>query len=119
MWLLRLVFFLGLGLGFDFADALKVPFRVKDVLPVLPHQISWPVLNNINSAFDLLPQYIGSLTPNNGTINWKGACFLENEAKIDFTVVGDRGVGGGIISLTVCDLDSMCIYVVVCVYSCM
>ncbi|KAL3840995.1 hypothetical protein ACJIZ3_025586 [Penstemon smallii] len=102
LWLLRLVYFLGLGLGigFGFGDALKVPFRVNDVLPVLPRQISWPVLNNIHSAVDLLPQYIGSLSPNNGTINWKGACFYDNEAKIEFTGDGDRGIGGGIIRLT-------------------
>ncbi|KAK6160115.1 hypothetical protein DH2020_003496 [Rehmannia glutinosa] len=90
LWVLRLLFFLGLGLGFEFGDALKVPFRVKDVLPVLPRQISWPVLNNIHSAVDLLPQYIGSLAPNNGTIKWKGACFFDNEAKIEFTGAGDR-----------------------------
>ncbi|KAK6160133.1 hypothetical protein DH2020_003514 [Rehmannia glutinosa] len=93
LWVLRLLFFLGLGLGFEFGDALKVPFRVKDVLPVLPRQISWPVLNNIHSAVDLLPQYIGSLAPNNGTIKWNGACFFDNEAKIEFTGAGDRGIG--------------------------
>lgn len=101
-WILRVIFLL--GLGFEFGDALKLPFRVTDVLPVLPRQVSWPVLNNIHSAVDLLPQYIGSLTPNNGSINWKGACFFDNEAKIDFTDSGDRGIGGGLIHLTVCDL---------------
>lgn len=103
LWLLRLVFFLGLGLGFEFGDALKVPFRVKDVLPVLPRQVSWPVLNNMHSAVDLLPQYIGSLLPHNGTVVWKGACFFQNEAKVDFTGAGDRGIGGGVIRLSVCE----------------
>ncbi|XP_075506873.1 uncharacterized protein LOC142543465 [Primulina tabacum] len=97
-WILGMIFFL--GLGFEFGDALKVPFRVNDVLPVLPRQISWPVLNNFHSAVDLLPQYIGSLAPSNGSINWKGACFFDNEAKIDFTDAGDRGIGGGLIHLS-------------------
>ncbi|KAL0304971.1 UNVERIFIED_CONTAM: hypothetical protein Scaly_3002000 [Sesamum calycinum] len=107
--LLRLVIYLGLvlGFGFGYGDALKVPFRVKDVLPVLPRQVSWPVMNNIHSAVDLLPQYIGSLAPNNGTIKWKGACFLDNEANIEFTAAGDRGIGGGVLHVSVCDLDSM------------
>ncbi|KAL6547212.1 hypothetical protein OROMI_022933 [Orobanche minor] len=100
LWLLRLVTFLGFGLGFRLGDALKVPFRVNDVLPVLPRQISWPVLNNIHSAVDLLPLYIGSLAPNNGTIKWKGACFYDNEAKIEFAGAGDRGIGGGVIHLS-------------------
>ncbi|KAL0364151.1 UNVERIFIED_CONTAM: hypothetical protein Sangu_0512700 [Sesamum angustifolium] len=100
--LLRLVIYLGLvlGFGFGYGDALKVPFRVKDVLPVLPRQVSWPVMNNIHSAVDLLPQYIGSLAPNNGTIKWKGACFLDNEANIEFTAAGDRGIGGGVLHVS-------------------
>ncbi|KAF5940323.1 hypothetical protein HYC85_021490 [Camellia sinensis] len=54
MWLLGLIYFLGLGLvfGLNFGESLKVPFRVNDVLPALPRQISWPVLNNLHSAVD-------------------------------------------------------------------
>ncbi|RDY12313.1 hypothetical protein CR513_02903 [Mucuna pruriens] len=65
--------------------ALKVPFRVNDVLPVLPRGISWPVLNNLHSAVDLLPYFVGSLTPSNASIHWKGACFYRNTANIQFT----------------------------------
>ncbi|KAL3654142.1 hypothetical protein CASFOL_003823 [Castilleja foliolosa] len=106
LWLPRLVILIWLGLGFEFGDAFKVPFRVNDVLPVLPRQISWPVLNNIHSAVDLLPQYIGSLAPNNGTIKWKGACFFDNEAKIEFAGAGDRGIGGGVIHLLTSEAHS-------------
>ena len=101
MWLLRLVFILGLGFCFQFGDALKVPFSVKDALPVLPRQISWPVLNNLHSAVDLLPSFVGSIAPSNGSIDWKGACFYGNEARLDFTGGDDRGLGGGVIYLTV------------------
>ncbi|CAN1852691.1 hypothetical protein LINPERHAP1_LOCUS40719 [Linum perenne] len=92
---------LGLGFGSDYVHAIKVPFRVNDVLPVLPRQVSWPVLNNLHSAVDLMPYYVGSVTPDNGTIQWKGTCFHENEARINFTQ-GDRdepGLGGGVLYL--------------------
>ncbi|CAL5393934.1 unnamed protein product [Camellia sinensis] len=93
MWLLGLIYFLGLGLvfGLNFGESLKVPFIVNDVLPALPRQISWPVLNNLHSAVDLLPSFVGSVSPTNGSIEWKGACFFDNEARLEFTG-GDRGL---------------------------
>lgn len=105
LWLLL---WLGLAQGFGLADsvaaALKVPFRVKDVLPILPHQISWPVMNNLHSAVDLLPSFVGSVVPGAGTVGWKGACFFENEARLDFTehVSGggnESSLNGGILHL--------------------
>ncbi|CAL5395082.1 unnamed protein product [Camellia sinensis] len=102
MWLLGLIYFLGLGLvfGLNFGESLKVPFRVNDVLPALPRQISWPVLNNLHSAVDLLPSFVGSVSPTNGSIEWKGACFFDNEARLEFTG-GDRGLGGGVLHLKI------------------
>ncbi|KVI05616.1 hypothetical protein Ccrd_016062 [Cynara cardunculus var. scolymus] len=100
----RLLCILGLlVLGFllEFGDALKLPFRVNDVLPVLPRQVSWPVLNTFGSAVDLLPSFMGTISPNNGSIQWKGACFYGNEARMDFTQGDDRGLGGGVIYLKV------------------
>ncbi|KAF5943607.1 hypothetical protein HYC85_017684 [Camellia sinensis] len=104
MWLLGLIYFLGLGLvfGLNFGESLKVPFRVNDVLPALPRQISWPVLNNLHSGVDLLPSFVGSVSPTNGSIEWKGACFFANEAQLEFTG-GDRGLGGGVLHLKVDD----------------
>ncbi|TQD68737.1 hypothetical protein C1H46_045730 [Malus baccata] len=101
--LLLLLCLLGLGLGLGFGDALKVPLRIKDVLPVLPRQISWPVLNNFHSAVDLLPSFIGAVTPDNSSIQWEGACFSGNQARLEFTE-GDRGkpdLGGGVLYLKV------------------
>ncbi|CAA6670046.1 unnamed protein product [Spirodela intermedia] len=95
------LFLLGLGLDWvPVAQPLKVPLRVKDLLPVLPRQVSWPVLNNLHSAVDLLPSFVGSVAPENGTIGWKGTCFLDNEARLEFTS-GDRGddLGGGVLHL--------------------
>lgn len=76
-------------------------------------------MNNIHSAVDLMPQYIGSLTPNNGSIKWRGACFFDTEARIEFMGHGDRDQGGGVIYLSVCFLTAVCLYVdyvFVCTY---
>ncbi|TXG56378.1 hypothetical protein EZV62_017691 [Acer yangbiense] len=93
----------------DFGQSIiKVPFRVNDVLPMLPREISWPVLNNFHSAVDLLPYYVGSVSPNNGSIEWKGACFYGNQARLDVTE-GDRedpGLGGGVLHLTTSEAHS-------------
>nr|CAD1825294.1 unnamed protein product [Ananas comosus var. bracteatus] len=58
-----IVLLLGLGFGSDLAIAagFKVPFRVKDVLPILPRQVSWPMMSTIHSAVDLLPSFVGSV----------------------------------------------------------
>ena len=83
------------------------PLRIKDVLPVLPRQISWPVLNNFHSAVDLLPSFIGSVTPDNTSIEWEGACFSGNQARLEFTE-GDRdkpNLGGGVLYLKVRSLS--------------
>lgn len=87
----------------SFGHALKVPFRVNDVLPVLPRGISWPVLNSFNGAVDLLPSFVGSVTPYNGSIEWKGACFYDNEAKLKFTAGDTNGsdLGGAVLYLKV------------------
>lgn len=85
------------------AHAFKVPFRVNDVLPILPRQVSWPLLSNLHSAVDLLPSFVGSVLPDGGSVAWKGACFFENEARLEFAE-GDRGnigLGGGILHLKV------------------
>ncbi|XP_022733339.1 uncharacterized protein LOC111287226 [Durio zibethinus] len=92
---------LGLGYGVDFGQAFKAPVSVKDVLPVLPRQISWPLLKNLHSAVDLLPTYVGSVTTGNGSTDWKGACFYENKARLEL-MGSDRinsGLGGGVIYL--------------------
>lgn len=102
---LLLALLLGFGLINHAAEAFAVPFRPKDVLPILPRQISWPVMNNIHSAVDLLPSFVGSIAPGNTTIRWQGSCFLKNEARVELTQ-GDREEdhGGAILSLKVFEL---------------
>lgn len=106
-WILIILFLL-LGLGFG-SNALKVPFRPKDVLPVLPRQISWPVLNNLHTAVDLLPAFVGSVTPDNSVKNeWKGACFFTNQARLHFTAGNNGSLGGGVLYLKVSIFTLLC-----------
>ncbi|KAL4586891.1 hypothetical protein LXL04_011538 [Taraxacum kok-saghyz] len=95
-----------LGCVSEFGEALKLPFRVNDVLPVLPRQISWPVMNSFGKAVDLLPSFVGTISPNNGSLEWKGACFHGNEARMEFTKGDDRGLVGGIIYLKTSEAHS-------------
>lgn len=70
---------------------------------MLPRQISWPVLNTFHSAVDLLPSFVGSVAPGNGSLRWNGSCFDGNRARLEFTR-GDRGepgLGGGVLYLEV------------------
>ncbi|XP_074289286.1 uncharacterized protein LOC141614438 [Silene latifolia] len=96
---LTLIIICILGVKLGFGEAIEVPCRVNDVLPVSLKEISWPVLNNLHCALDLLP-FVGLVTPNidgdDDSLNWKGACFYENSAKIEFIDGGgDREFGGG------------------------
>ncbi|GJN34086.1 hypothetical protein PR202_gb22724 [Eleusine coracana subsp. coracana] len=73
---------------------LKVPFSPRDVLPVLPRQVAWPLMNTLHSAVDLLPSYVGAVAPGAPSpAAWSGACFSQNEAAIELTP-GDRNVNG-------------------------
>lgn len=86
------------------AHALKVPFRVNDVLPVLPHGISWPLLNNLHSAVDLLPSFVAAVPPDNDSVQWRAACFYDNQASLEFTAPGHDdadGLGGAVLRLKV------------------
>ncbi|XP_031492452.1 uncharacterized protein LOC116259010 [Nymphaea colorata] len=90
-------FFLYFTVWFGISDAIKVPFRVNDVLPVLPRQVSWPVLNNLHSAVDLLPYFVGAVRQDDA-LRWKGACFYGNDARLEITDGDeDNGLGGGVV----------------------
>jgi hypothetical protein len=83
---------------------LKVPFSPRDVLPILPRQVAWPVMNTLHSAVDLLPSFVAAVAPGAPSpAAWTGACFAVNEAAIELTP-GDRNgtdVGGAVLRLKV------------------
>ncbi|PPR94372.1 hypothetical protein GOBAR_AA26303 [Gossypium barbadense] len=53
--------------------------------------VSWPILNSLNSAIDLLPAFVGSVSSQNHIVSWKGACFYENTAWMEFHNKSGRG----------------------------
>jgi hypothetical protein len=88
------------------ALGLKLPFAPRDVLPVLPRQVAWPLMNTLHSAVDLLPSYVAAVAPGAPSpAAWNGACFAQNEASIELTPgdTSDNGTdtGGAVLMLKV------------------
>lgn len=83
------------------SNALKYPFHPRDVLPLLPRQVSWPILNSLNGAADLLPAFVGSASAQNDTVEWKGACFYKNQAWMEFHNKSGSEFGGGTLHIKV------------------
>ncbi|KAL3733538.1 hypothetical protein ACJRO7_022975 [Eucalyptus globulus] len=71
---LLLLLFLFLFALFSLLDphspAVKLPFHPEDVLPLLPRQLSWPILNALRRPLDLLPP--SSARPLPPTALWRG-----------------------------------------------
>eukprot|EP00249_Psilotum_nudum_P014480 c24846_g2_i1 orf=519-2075(-) len=77
----------------------QIPFHPRDVLPILPHNIAWPVLKTFGNPADLMPEFVATISFENQTVSWKGACFYNNEAYMDYVQPEDGGVGGGILHI--------------------
>lgn len=86
----------------------KLPFRPKDVLPLLPRHVSWPILNSLHSAVDLLPTFVGAVSDfsSNQTLEWKGACFYNNTAWMEFHNKTGSEFGGGTLHIKVGEAHS-------------
>ncbi|WOH04202.1 hypothetical protein DCAR_0623611 [Daucus carota subsp. sativus] len=84
----------------------KEVFRTEDVLPLLPRQVSWPILNSLNSAVDIMPTFVGAASMNNNSSGWKGACFYENTAWMEFHNKSGTQFGGGTLHLKVSNAHS-------------
>ncbi|KAH0942014.1 hypothetical protein HID58_001651 [Brassica napus] len=100
-------------------SSVKLPFHPRDLLPLLPRQLSWPLLNSLNSAVDLLPTYIGAASIKNDAVEWKGACFYENKAWLELNNKSGSEFGGGTLHIKVDKAHSwtcMDIYVFVTPY---
>lgn len=65
-------------------EAWKVPMQAKDVLPVLPHGVAWPVMNTLNNAANLLPEFVGAVSSEQDVIGWQGSCFQQNTAYMEY-----------------------------------
>lgn len=85
--------------------ALKSPFHPQDLLPLLPKHLSWPILNSLNTAVDILPAFVGAASASassvDDSIEWKGACFYKNKAWMVFNNNSQTQFGGGTLHLKV------------------
>ncbi|KAK3424099.1 hypothetical protein EUGRSUZ_F00885 [Eucalyptus grandis] len=101
-FLLLLLFLFALFSLFDpRSRAAKLPFHPEDVLPLLPRQLSWPILNALRRPLDLLPAFVGAASPSNGSLAWKGACFYQNTAWLEFHNNTGSEFGGGTLHIKV------------------
>ncbi|XP_028124846.1 uncharacterized protein LOC114321809 isoform X1 [Camellia sinensis] len=85
---------------------LKAPFRPKDMLPLLPKSVSWPILNSLHSAVDILPTFVGAVSSPNDIVEWKGACFYKNRAWMVFHNKSKTEFGGGTLHIKVSNAHS-------------
>ncbi|GMP65388.1 hypothetical protein CsSME_00026201 [Camellia sinensis var. sinensis] len=85
---------------------LKAPFRPKDMLPLLPKSVSWPILNYLHSAVDILPTFVGAVSSPNDIVEWKGACFYNNRAWMVFHNKSKTEFGGGTLHIKVSNAHS-------------
>lgn len=69
----------------------------EDVLPVLPHSVAWPILKKTRSAVDLLPRFVGGVASENVNVMWKGACFYQNEAHLEYVEASGEGKREGLV----------------------
>ncbi|KAK7300103.1 hypothetical protein RJT34_10937 [Clitoria ternatea] len=75
--------------------ALKPLFHPQDLLPLLPHKVSWPILNTLNNIGDLLPLYVGAASSPDDNVQWEGSCFSHNKAWMVFHNNSGSQYGGG------------------------
>lgn len=75
--------------------------RPADLLPLLPRSVAWPTLNSLYKAVDLLPIFVGSVSADEAnTTTWKGSCFYQNEAYMEFVEPSNANeAGGGVLHL--------------------
>jgi hypothetical protein len=90
--------------------AVKLPFHPRDVLPLLPRQAAWPILNSLNSPVDLLPSFVGAASSPNHTLEWKGACFYKNTAWMEFHNKSGTEFGGGTLHIKVWNLSLLLLF---------
>jgi hypothetical protein len=87
---------------------LRAPVLPGDLLPLLPWSVAQPLLRRLalRGPADLLPAFVGAARPQapddaHPLAEWKGACFYENRAWVEFRNGTDGGLGGGIVHVEV------------------
>lgn len=77
-----------------------------DLLPLLPRWAALPILRSLHSAVDLLPTFIGTASSPNTTLHWKGACFYNTTAWMEFHNETGSRYGGGTLHIKMADAHS-------------
>jgi hypothetical protein len=89
--------------------ATALPFSPMDVLPLLPRPVAMAALRALRGASDIFPVFVGAASaggpsagaPDGGRVDWKGACFYENEAWLEFHNNSGSKYGGGTLHIKV------------------
>lgn len=84
-------------------------FSPMDVLPLLPRRVATAALRALRGASDIFPVFVGAAktggpsagAPDGGRVEWKGACFYENEAWLEFHNNSGSKYGGGTLHIKV------------------
>ncbi|XP_062170061.1 uncharacterized protein LOC133875834 [Alnus glutinosa] len=103
---LLLIFFMITVAFFSLPHAAKLPFHPLDVLPLLPRQASWPILNSLYSPVDILPSFVGAASSPKDSLEWKGACFYKSRAWMEFHNKSGTEFGGGTLHIQVSNAHS-------------
>ncbi|GJX99559.1 hypothetical protein Tco_0356578 [Tanacetum coccineum] len=89
----------------------KAPILPQDLLPILPKQLSWTILRSLKAATDILPTFVGAVAgdgndDDGGGVTWKGSCFYENDAWLEFHNKTGSQFGGGTLHIKVSNAHS-------------
>ncbi|KAG8055128.1 hypothetical protein GUJ93_ZPchr0001g31910 [Zizania palustris] len=78
-----------------------------DVLPLLPRSVAMAVLRKLRGVADIFPVFVGSASGSarpdavSARLEWKGACFYENGAWLEFHNDSGSKYGGGTLHIEV------------------
>jgi hypothetical protein len=86
----------------------RAPLLPADLLPLLPWPVAQPLLRRLalRRPADLLPAFVAAArAPEDGgggeAAEWKGACFYENRAWVEFRSGANGSHGGGVLHVEV------------------
>nr|XP_051220625.1 uncharacterized protein LOC127338624 [Lolium perenne]XP_051220626.1 uncharacterized protein LOC127338624 [Lolium perenne] len=94
-----------------------LPFSPMAVLPLLPRRVSMAALRALRGVSDIFPVFVGAATAvpaadaaaSSGVVGWKGACFYENEAWLEFNNDSGTAYGGGTVHIKELSICVPCI----------
>ncbi|KAL6614342.1 hypothetical protein ACP70R_036612 [Stipagrostis hirtigluma subsp. patula] len=96
------------GIPYLGARVASVPFSPMDVLPLLPRGVAMAALRALRGVSDIFPVFVGAASaggqgasPGSARVEWKGACFYQNEAWLVLHNNSGSKYGGGTLHIKV------------------